>query len=84
MHWLYLLLALAAMFAASKVTGWLVALLIFAALGLMIAWLIGWISSRISSGARTDTQILSPEELRQMRELSNARKAAMNKDEPQV
>lgn len=76
MHWLYLLLAIVFLLAASKAAGWLVALLLAASLLLVVAWMIGWVSSRISSGARDDVQIISPEELRRLREQAEARKAA--------
>ncbi len=86
MHWLYLVLAMALLFAASKAAGWLVVLLLLASLGLFIAWMIGWVSTRISSGARNDAQIISPEELRRLREQAEARKAAApahpNPDDP--
>jgi hypothetical protein len=76
MHWLYLLLALSLLLAASKAAGWLVAILLVASLILFIAWMVGWVSSRISTGARNDAQIISPDELRRLREQAAARKAA--------
>jgi hypothetical protein len=85
MHWLYLLLALSLLLAASKAAGWLVAILLVASLILFIAWMVGWVSSRISTGARNDTQIISPDELRRLREQAAARKAAEqpNPSDPQ-
>lgn len=76
MHWLYLLLAIVLLLAASKAAGWLVALLLAASLVLFVAWMLGWVSTRISSGARNDAQIISPEELRRLREQAEARKTA--------
>ena len=76
MHWLYLLLAIVFLLAASKAAGWLVVLLLAAALVLFVAWMLGWVSTRISSGARNDAQIISPEELRRLREQAEARKTA--------
>lgn len=76
MHWLYLIIALALLAVAMKASGWLVVLLVLASLVAFIAWMLGWVSSRISSGARNDTQILSPEELRRLREQAEARRAA--------
>ncbi len=76
MHWLYLLIAIALLFGASKAAGWLVVVLLVASLVLFLAWMYGWVTTRISRGARTDAQILSPEELRVMREQAAARKAA--------
>ena len=76
MHWFYLLLALAFLLAAAKAAGWLVVLLLAASLLLVAAWMLGWVSSRISSGARNDSQIISPDELRRLREQAEARKAS--------
>ena len=76
MHWLYLIVALALFLAAYKASGWLVLLLVLGSLVAFIAWILGWISSRISSGARSEMQILSPEELQRMREQAATRKAA--------
>lgn len=76
MHWLYLIIAIALLAVAMKASGWLVVLLVLASLVAFIAWMLGWVSSRISSGARNDTQILSPEELRRLREQAEARRAA--------
>jgi hypothetical protein len=76
MHWLYLLIAVALMLAASKAAGWLVVLLLIGSVVAFIAWMLGWVSTRISSGARNDTQIISPDEMRRLREQAEARKAA--------
>ena len=76
MHWLYLVVAIALLAVAMKASGWLVVLLVLGALVGFIAWMLGWVSSRISSGARNDTQIISPVELRRMREQAEARRAA--------
>jgi hypothetical protein len=85
MHWLYLLIAVALMLAASKAAGWLVVVLLLGSLVLIVAWMLGWVSTRISSGARNDSQIISPEDLRRLREQAEARKAAAqsNPNEPQ-
>jgi hypothetical protein len=76
MHWLYLVIAIALLAVAMKASGWLVVLLVLASLVAFIAWMLGWVSSRISSGARNDTQILSADELRRLREQAEARRAA--------
>ena len=76
MHWLYLLIAMALLLAASKASGWLVVVLVLASLVGFIAWMLGWVSTSISSGARNDTQIISPDEMRRLREQAEARKAA--------
>lgn len=82
MHWFYLLLAIVLLLAASKAAGWLVALLLVASLVLFVAWMLGWVNSRISSGARSDMQIISPDELRRLREQAEARKTAGNAAPP--
>lgn len=82
MHWFYLLLAIALMLAASKAAGWLVVVLLLASLVLFVAWMLGWVNSRISSGARNDLQIISPDELRRMREQAEARKSVAPSPRP--
>jgi len=76
MHWLFLLFALLFMAMALKSTapGWLVVLLLLASLFLLLAWVMGLVASRISSGARDDTSMISPEELRRLREQAEARR----------
>ena len=76
MHWIYLIIALALLAAAYKASGWLVVILVLASLAGFIAWMIGWVNSRISSGARNETQIISPDEMRRLREQAQARRAA--------
>jgi ABC-type transport system involved in cytochrome bd biosynthesis fused ATPase/permease subunit len=76
MHWLYLILSLALFGGAYKASGWWVLLLLLGSLVAFVAWMLGWLSARISSGARSEMQILSPEELQQLREQAAARKAA--------
>lgn len=84
MHWFYLLLAIALLLAASKAAGWLVLLLLLGSLVLFVAWMLGWVNSRISSGARTDSQIISPDELHRLREQAKARQQAANAPPPAV
>jgi hypothetical protein len=60
MHWFYLLLAIASLLAASKAAGWLVVLLLAASLVLFVAWMLGWVSTRISSGAGISPRVGSP------------------------
>jgi len=84
-HWLYLLIALILMTVmfVMPMPGWLAIVLLLASLGFGLAWILGWLSTRISSGARNDAQILSPEDLRLMREQAAARKlAAQSPGEP--
>jgi hypothetical protein len=76
MHWLYLIISLGLFAAAYKASGWLVLLLLLGSLVAFVAWMLGLVSARISRGARSEMQILSPEELQQLREQAAARKAA--------
>ena len=76
MHWLFLLLALACLFGAWQLSGWVVPLLLVLALLLFVAWLLGWAASQATRGGGNESRILSPEELRRLREQSEARKAA--------
>jgi hypothetical protein len=78
MYWLYLVVAAVLVVLASlKATpGWLMVLLLLGALGLFIAWMLGLMASRVSGATRSELQILSPDELRLMREQAEARKAA--------
>jgi Tfp pilus assembly protein PilO len=82
MHWLFLLLALACLFGAWKLTGWLVALLLVAALVLFVAWVLGWAASQATRGGGSEARILGPEELRRLREQSDARKATADANPP--
>ena len=76
MHWLFLLIALACLFGAWQLSGWLVPLLLVLALFGFIAWLLGWAASQAARGGGNEARILGPEELRRLREQSEARKAA--------
>ncbi len=82
MHWLYLALSALLLLMAMKTTlpGWLVFLLMLGSLAAAIAWILGWLSTRISSGSRSELQILSPDELRLLREQAEARKAAASSE----
>ena len=80
MHWLYLLLALASLFGAWKAAGWLVVLLLLASLVLFVAWMLGWAASQAARGSGNEARILGPEELRRLREQSDARRAAAQSD----
>jgi len=52
-----------------------------ATLGLMIAWMLGWLNSRVSRNSRDEMHIISPEELRLLREQAEARKAAQKNED---
>jgi len=76
MHWLYLLASIACLALAMVRTMPTLGVLVFlaGALGFMVAWVLGWLSSRISSQSRDVSHILGPEELRLMRKQAEARK----------
>jgi len=85
MHWLYLLASIACLALAMVRTMPTLGVLVFlaGALGFMVAWVLGWLSSRISSQSRDISHILGPEELRAMREQAEARKRAQEAREGQ-
>ena len=76
MHWLYLLLALGALWLAITTPHaglWLRALL--AALALFVAWMRGWYLDRVGGQPQRDeSAIIDPLELRKLREQAAARK----------
>ena len=78
MHWLYLLAAIICFGLAMIRTLPTFAVLIFlaGALGFMVAWILGWLSTRIASQSRDVAHILGPDELRRLREQAEARKNA--------
>lgn len=77
MHWLYLLLAIAALAVAFKTTS--VALLVIcllAAFGLLLAWVMNLLAQRVDSRSRNEAMMIDPAELRRLREQAEARKLA--------
>lgn len=77
MHWLSLIAAVVCMVLAmqTRTPGWAVLLLILAALGLVVYWMLGWIASQVGSVRRDEVHMLAPEEIRRLREQAAARKA---------
>ena len=83
MHWLYLLLALAAMVFAMKTTSTGLMLLgMLAALALLVLWLAGMYAARVAGRSRDVSAMIDPAELRRLREQAEARKAAARDQEP--
>jgi len=77
MSWVFLLLAIAALVVAFKTTSIaLAALCLLAALGLLLAWVLGLMAQRVGSRSRDDSALLDPAELRRLREQAEARRAA--------
>lgn len=76
MPWLFLLLAIAAFAVALKTTSMLLmALSLLAALGLLIAWVMGLVAQRVGSRSRDEALLIDPMELRRLREQAEARRA---------
>ena len=83
MSWVFLLLAIAAFVVAFKTTSIaLAALCLLAALGLLLAWVLGLMAQRVGSRSRDDSALLDPAELRRLREQAEARRAAAASDAP--
>ena len=82
MHWLYLLASLLCLGLTMirSLPTIAVLILLAGALGFMVAWILGWMSSRISSQSRDVSHIMSPDELRRLREQAEARKNAGKPD----
>ena len=82
MHWLFLLLAIAALAVAVMTTSVsLLALSLLAALGFLLAFVMRLAADRIGSRARDEQLILDPEELRRLREQAEARKLSASQGE---
>ena len=78
MHWLFLLLAFAALGVGLRTTSIaLMVICLLASLGLFIAWIMGWYATRVGSNARDESHMIDPVELRRLREIAEARKAGL-------
>jgi hypothetical protein len=76
MHWLLLLLALAALAVAFKTSSVAVLIIcLLAALGLSLAWVMKLLAQRVDSQSRDTSMMLDPMELRRLREQAEARRA---------
>jgi len=83
MSWVFLLLAIAAFAVAFKTTSVaLAALCLLAALGLLLAWVLGLMAQRVGSRSRDDSALLDPAELRRLREQAEARRASASDAAP--
>ena len=73
--WLFLLLGVAALVAAFKTTSvGVLVLCLIAALVLLSAWIVGWLSQRVGSRTRDESQLVDPVELHRLREQAQARR----------
>lgn len=89
MHWLFLLMALGALVLAfSTPHVWLLVVSLLVALLLLLLWTRGWFASRMDDTQRDTSSMIDPAELRRLREIAEARKAAAltatRDGEPQV
>jgi hypothetical protein len=82
MYWLYLLLALACLFGAYQASGWVVVVLLLLALAAFVAWVLGWAAAQAARGGSSESRIIAPEELRRLREQSEARRATQDAGPP--
>lgn len=77
MPWLFLLLAIAAFAVALNTASMALAVLcLLAALGLVVAWVLGLLAQRVGNQSRDDSLMVDPQELRRLREQAEARRAA--------
>ena len=77
MHWLFLLLALAAMaFAFLTTSSTMLGICLLAALVFFVLWVLGLYSARVAGQGRDTAMMIDPAELRRLRALAEARKAA--------
>ena len=83
MPWILLLLAVVcfSLTFMSTIPSILTIILLLAALGFLLAAVLGFLSERLQSNSRDDSKMISPEELRMMREQAAARKAAAENTE---
>ncbi len=81
MHWLFLLLAFAALMVAFKTTSsGLMALFLLVALVLFVMWLAGLYAARMAGRSRDESMIIDPAELYRLRKEAEARKSAAADD----
>ena len=77
MSWLYLLLSIVAFGVALKTSsGLLMAVALLAGLGLLAAWVMGLLASRVESRSGDPSTIIDAVELQRMREQAEARRVA--------
>ena len=77
MHWLFLLLAIAAMaFAFLTTSSTMLGICLLAALVFFVLWVLGLYSARVAGQGRDTAMMIDPAELRRLREIAEARKAA--------
>jgi len=77
MYWLFLLLSFGAMAVALRTTSMaLMVVALLAALGLLLAWAMGWYSARVGNQGDSGRRMVDPVELHRLRQRAEARRAA--------
>ncbi|HLS83911.1 MAG TPA: hypothetical protein VK016_04530 [Arenimonas sp.] len=84
MYWIYLLLSVLCLGVAMSrgISAALSLLFLLGAFGFLLAWVVGWLQARIASRSGDVTSLLSPDELRRIREQAQARKSAGSDGNP--
>lgn len=84
MHWLFLLLALAALAFGFLTTSMpLLIGCLLAALVLFVLWVLGLYQARVAGSGRDSSQMIDPAELRRLRDQIQMRKAENDEQPPQ-
>ncbi len=79
LHWLYLLFSIVLLAVSLRTASFaLMVVCLLASLALLVAWVMGWYSSRVGDVRRDESMMIDPAELRRLRELAEARKVAAN------
>ncbi len=83
MHWMFLLLALAAMgFAFTTTSMAVLSGCLVGALVLFLLWVLGMYQAHVAGVGRDSTSMVDPTELRRLREQAQARRAEAAQDGP--
>ena len=76
MHWLFLLMAVGALFVGFTVTSTpLMVVSLLASLALFVVWIMGWYTRRVGESSQDPSMMIDPAELRRLREIAEARRA---------
>lgn len=71
MPWIFLLLAIGALTVAFRTTSVAVlAVCLLAAMGLLLAWILGLVAQRVGNSRRDETSMIDGAELKRLRELA--------------
>ncbi|WFC41977.1 hypothetical protein [Pseudoxanthomonas sp. SE1] len=83
MHWLFLLMAVGALYLGFSVTSTPVMVMsLLASLVLFLLWIVSWYARRIGESSQDPSQMIDPAELRRLREVAEARRNAAPPTEP--